>query len=419
MLARDAPDPTQIVLIQKSAPLTDEATSPTRERTPQASTHTSRTREDITPESAPHDAAGQPLRLPKSAILPGASSAIVAATSPLDPHVLALNHGSLTLLEGLDVHLPHTAAIHHIHVSQRGRFGRTLIHNTDFGVPQLGSVASYSSIQKTLKDRLATCGITVINSHGATLVDQDAHGVWVRIDDNQELRAAIAVISDGLCPAHQRRQYQQHAVVTTVRSTHPQDRWAFERFTRTGPLALLPHPHAADCYALVWCCPLEQATELAALNDAAFSLALSHAFGERLGTLSPEAPRHVAPLFMGLRRPPVEKRAVAIGNAAQTLHPVAGQGLNLALRDAARLAQVLTPWLHHPHWDPTQALQDYTRARRADRWLTVTLTDLLSRIFTSNFAPVEHTCGLALLSLDLCSPLRTTLVKHLLQGWRT
>jgi 2-octaprenyl-6-methoxyphenol hydroxylase len=340
-----------------------------------------------------------------------------AGSNP-DTRVLALNHGSLVLLETLAARPRGAAAIHTIHVSQRGRLGHTVIRHGDFGVPQLGGVAPYPAVREALARAVDQSGITVRHAQGARVVAQDGGGATIRADDGAELRCAVAVVSDGTAGGQLRREYGQDAVLTTVRATRPRPGWAYERFTREGPLALLPHPSGDDCYAVVWCCAPAHATALAALDDADFSRALNRAFGERLGSLSCIAPRHVAPLFMSLRRSQVEGRTVAIGNAAQTLHPVAGQGLNLGLRDAAALAQALAPWLRDTARDPAEALRGYARARRSDRWITAALTDLLPRVFATGLAPVEHACGLALLALDLSSPLRAPLARHLLQGWR-
>jgi 2-octaprenyl-6-methoxyphenol hydroxylase len=157
---------------------------------------------------------------------------------------------------------------------------------------------------------------------------------------------------------------------------------------------------------------------LARLEPAAFSQELSTAFGTRLGRLHSQGAHHVVPLALNVRRNQVQGRHVAIGNAAQTLHPVAGQGLNLGLRDAAQLAQALTPWLTATQQSPSPMLQDFARARRTDRWLTRSLTDLMPRIFASGLAPIEYACGMSLLALDLLGPLRTPLARHLLLGFR-
>src|SRR5690606_29492787 len=110
---------------------------------------------------------------------------------------------------------------------------------------------------------------------------------------------------------------------------------------------------------------------------------------------------------------------LAVGNAAQTLHPVAGQGLNLGLRDAAQLVQTLGPWLHRPHDDPAPFLQRYTQRRRPDRLLTSAVTDILPRAFTTRMPMVEHACGLGLMALDSSRHLRAPLARHLLVGLRS
>jgi len=334
-----------------------------------------------------------------------------------DPRAIALNHGSRVLLNTLNALPTQTAEIHTIHVSQRARLGRTLIRHSDFDVPLLGCVASYETIQAQLEQALARTGITVRSGARARIAAQNADYVTI-IQGTERLHAALAIGADGAPRADVRREYGQHAVLTTVSASRPRAGWAWERFTRTGPLALLPHPGGQDQYSLVWCQAPEQAATLCALDDAAFSCALNQAFGERLGALRATLPRTAFPLSLSLNTQPADARTVVIGNAAQTLHPVAGQGLNLGLRDAARLAVMLSTWLDHPTTHPASLLAEFARARRADRWLTAGLTDLLPRVFTTGQPLLEHIGGLALLALDVCAPLRTPLARHLLQGLR-
>lgn len=354
------------------------------------------------------------------ALLSGAAPAPVtpaAAVPAADPRVLAMNHGSRVLLESLHAWPERSADIRNIHVSQRGRLGRTVIQNTDFNVPQLGSVVAYSGLHAKLDERVAACGVTVLSGPAAQVVSQGADGVHIAQGD-ETLLAQVAVQSDGAGATDVRRDYDQHAVLTTAHATLPRRGWAWERFTAEGPLALLPHPQTPDAYSVVWCSAPARATELAALDNAAFSKALSDAFGDRLGRLSSQAPRHVFPLALAARRAQVQGRVAAIGNAAQTLHPVAGQGLNLGLRDAARLAQALAGWLSNTESSPTLLLAEFAQARHFDRVITAGLTDLMPRVFATGLAPVEHACGLALLGMDLASPLRAPLAQHLLQGFR-
>ena len=340
-----------------------------------------------------------------------------ASVPAADPRVLAMNHGSRVLLESLQAWPDRSADIRNIHVSQRGRLGRTVIQNTDFNVPQLGSVVAYSGLHAKLDERVAASGVTVLSGPAAQVERQDADGVRIIQGDNT-LLCQIAVQSDGAGATDVRRDYGQHAVLTTAHATLPRRGWAWERFTSEGPLALLPHPQTPDAYSVVWCSAPERAAELAAMDNAAFSTALTQAFGDRLGRLSSHAPRHVFPLALAARRAQVQGRVVAIGNAAQTLHPVAGQGLNLGLRDAARLAQTLAGWLTRPAASPSLLLAEFAQARHVDRAITAGLTDLMPRVFATGLAPVEHACGLALLGMDLASPLRAPLAQHLLQGFR-
>ena len=354
------------------------------------------------------------------ALLQGASPAAAtpaAAIPAADPRVLAMNHGSRVLLESLHAWPAKAADILNIHVSQRGRLGRSVIRNTDFNVPQLGCVVAYSALHARLEECVAASGVTLLSGPPAVVDGQDADGVRISQGDTA-LSCRIAVQSDGAGGSDVRRDYGQHALLTTTHASLPRRGWAWERFTAEGPLALLPHPQTADAYSVVWCSAPGRAAELAALNNTAFSHALTAAFGDRLGRLTCQAPRHVFPLALSARRGLVQGRVAVIGNAAQTLHPVAGQGLNLGLRDAARLAQSLGGWLAQPNASPTQALQDFARARQVDRLITAGVTDLMPRIFATGLAPVEHACGLALLGLDLAAPLRAPLARHLLQGFR-
>jgi 2-octaprenyl-6-methoxyphenol hydroxylase len=351
-----------------------------------------------------------------------------------DLRVLALNHGSRVLLQDLGVWPQDGAEIHDIHVSQRGRLGRTRITREEFGVPALGTVVGYESLRRRLDAAVDASGVTVRvapATEPATLRRQSAVDVELA-QGNARWTSALAVQAEGgtfddtdaerRAVRHLRRGYDQDAVIATVRAARPRPHMAFERFTREGPLALLPHPgdgHGDPArLSLVWCCTPERADTLMAASDEAFADALHETFGDRLGRLTPTGPRGRFPLGVSLRRDIADGRTVAIGNAAQTLHPVAGQGLNLGLRDAARLAHALNPWLLKPGMDPAPLLAGFARARTPDRWLTTSLTDFLPRVFATGFAPLEHLCGLALLGLDTVEAARAPLARQLMQGRR-
>jgi 2-octaprenyl-6-methoxyphenol hydroxylase len=335
----------------------------------------------------------------------------------LDPRVLAINHGSRVLLESLNAWPQQAALIQTIHVSQRGRLGRTVIRHHDFDVPELGCVVRYGQLYDKLTNALETSGVQVLNGESAHVIGQDTSGVSIE-QGSRRMRAKLVVHADGLAGLEPTRQYTQYALLTRARASRPRAGWAFERFTNEGPLAVLPHPEALGEQSIVWCCSPERAHALQALAPEDFSQALTEMFGSRVGTLTVDGPVACVPLAMTLRPQTIDGRCVAIGNAAQTLHPVAGQGLNLGLRDAATLAMALREWLVVPEQTPGEALQRYEQLRGPDRQLTVRLTDLLSRVFTTKLPLIEHAAGLALLGMDLLPALRAPLARHLLQGLR-
>lgn len=335
-----------------------------------------------------------------------------------DPRVLALNHGSRVLLESLGAWPERAARIQTIHVSQKGRLGRTIIRHSDFDVPQLGSVISYSRLHQSLMQALHTSGVQVRSGLSAQVTTQDHDGVSIA-QDGHVLRASLVVQADGHPGTPVQREYSQMALLTRARASLPRAGWAFERFTRQGPLAVLPHPEAEDMQSIVWCCSPERAHMLQALPANALSDQLTQTFGSRLGAMAVQGQAAVVPLRLNMREHLIEGRCVAIGNAAQTLHPVAGQGLNLGLRDTAELAIALRDWLGAPEHPVQSCLLDFQQRRRRDRQLTAFLTDSMARTFTTGWAPVEHLAGLALLGMDLNPALREPLARHLLQGLRS
>ena len=356
----------------------------------------------------------QPARI---ALLQSETASQYGHRPELDPRVLAVNHGSRVLLESLGAWPQQAALIQTIHVSQRGRLGRTVIRHHDFNVPELGCVVRYSQLYDKLASAIATSGVQVLSGDSARVIGQDTAGVSIE-QGPRRVRAKLVVHADGLAGIETTRQYTQSALLTRARASRPRPGWAFERFTNEGPLAVLPHPEALGQQSIVWCCTPERANALQALAPKDFSLALTEMFGSRLGTLTVDSPVACVPLAMTLRPQTIDGRCAAIGNAAQTLHPVAGQGLNLGLRDAATLAIALREWVVAPEQTPSAALQRYEQLRGPDRQLTVRLTDLLSRVFTTKAPVVEHAAGLALLGMDLLPALRAPLARHLLQGLR-
>ncbi|MDB5776393.1 MAG: ubiH [Herbaspirillum sp.] len=295
-----------------------------------------------------------------------------------DPRSIAISYGSGQILQQIGAWPIACNEIHQIHVSRRGHFGRTLIDRAAYDLPALGYVARYGSLVTALAAALERNAPVVLRPARVSALSAEPDAVAVGLDDGKEIRAAIVVQAEGgLYPEQaaktRRHTYDQTAIVAHVRVDAPLPERAFERFTGEGPLALLPQD---DGYALVWCVRPDNAQRLLALPDAHFMRELGAAFGTRLGDFTGVSERNGFPLGLNAEPKP-SPRIVAIGNAAQTLHPVAGQGMNLGLRDALTLARLLA-------LDNSPAsLLTFDAQRRADRSATVGLTHLMARIFAA------------------------------------
>jgi 2-octaprenyl-6-methoxyphenol hydroxylase len=375
----------------------------------------------------------------------------------VDPRVIAINEGSRVLLSDLGSWPTQYQAIKKVHVSQRGRLGRTVIDPKDFNVNALGYIVRYAQLHALLLEAAKKSGLSVLTGGVASLTDRsqikekmphqatqlevntsenaiahESHQVSNLVSDDfpititqgqQVYHARLGVLADGMNATQHgaltpEANPKQVALLGCVVASAPRPGWAYERFTQDGPLAVLPHPDSTATQSVVWCCSPEQAQVTTALPLAEASKALTLAFGDRLGHLNLTQPFNSFQLYQSLNPQPVTGRCVAIGNAAQTLHPVAGQGLNLGLRDAATLAHCLRDWVANPQRSPEKALSIYDSLRQNDRRLTSKLTSFMSGIFTTGWSPVEHAAGLTLLALDTLPFLRAPLARQLMQGLR-
>jgi 2-octaprenyl-6-methoxyphenol hydroxylase len=356
------------------------------------------------------------------------SIALIDARTPEDslgdPRAIAVSHGSRMILEPLRWPTDATA-IHRIHVSQRGHFGRTLIDHTEHGLPALGYVLRYGSIVQALAEAVRPTAVQWIQSAIAQAPVRDDDGVTLQVETAQgtrHLRTRILVNAEGGLFHEQqksgsaggRRDYGQTALVGTVSVSAPRPHVAWERFTGQGPIALLPTGGVRDAdYALVWCCAPEEAARRAQLPDDAFLRELGAAFGDRMGRFTQIKGRAAFPLGLNALDTLVKGRIAAIGNAAQTLHPVAGQGLNLGLRDAHALADALSQ-----HGATPLALASFAQRRALDRRLTIHSTDTLARLFTVDLPALGTLRGLALTALEFVPPVKTALARQMMFGQR-
>jgi 2-octaprenyl-6-methoxyphenol hydroxylase len=316
----------------------------------------------------------------------------------LAARTLAVSHGSRQLLERIAT-LPPAGTIVRVEVSLRGHAGRTRIVADDLQVPALGHVMRYGALLDALRTAASRHAWAPPGAEGAAPASVTVHAEGDAGDDADV------------------REFDQWALLCEVqapRAEPERSRWAFERFTPEGPLALLPLPQAGR-WAVVWCGEAERCRDRAGQSAAALSAALQERFGDALGPLAVDGPTSVAPLARRARRRVVAPGEAWIGNAAQSLHPVAGQGLNLGLRDAFELADALAA-AHRARRPAADALADWRRGRRADRGATIALTDLMAASFTWPLARPLQSPLLA--ALDLMAPLRRPLAAQLMFGIR-
>ena len=294
-----------------------------------------------------------------------------------------------------------------IHISQKNSFGRTLLRADELKVPELGYVLPHSDLQAALQSTLHASDMACLDGAEVTQLDNAADSASITYQhggDSHQLKARLAVVADGgklLAATHppEVRDYDQSAIVAHVTCTQPRMDTAFERFTTQGPIALLPF---SDGYELVWTVAHGATREMLQWDDAYFLAQLHGHFGDRVGHFLTVGKRTCFPLRLKRAPETTLPHTVLLGNAAQTLHPVAGQGFNMGLRDAYELAQEIldcTPDL----LGSEAMLHTYRKQRRIDRNGGIHFTDGLVRLFSNNL-PVLSGGRAAALSLLDCWP---------------
>ena len=356
---------------------------------------------------------------------------LTAATQPsYDDRAIALAYGTRRILEGLGVWAaiaPHAEPIRRVHVSDRGHFGFTHLDARDEDAEALGYVVTARDLGAALLAPLAERADLLCPARVADFV-VEADRVRVSIEPAgcdtsvgapstaRSITARLLVAADGgrsairerLGIAQRHHAYGHHAVVANVTPSLPHQGVAFERFTETGPLALLPMTQ--NRCGLVWTARDADLADVLALDDRAFLAALQERFGFRLGRFVAVGRRSHYPLELRLAETQVLDRVAVIGNAAHTVHPIAGQGFNLGIRDVAMLADVLVE-AHRAGRDlgALAVLEGYEAARRRDQRTVALATDALARLFTNPLGPLRVARNLGMTLLDALPP-----AKHLL-----
>ena len=333
-----------------------------------------------------------------------------ADSASSDARALALSYGSRLLLDRLGVwnSLHGISPIRAIHISQKQSFGRAVLRAGKLNVPELGYVLPYPALQDALTGALQHSDVASIYGASVTrLTNKEDHAVIGYQQDGADrtLHTRLAVVADGGKLLAQQfppdvHDYGQSALITHITCSAPQADMAFERFTPQGPLALLPFRNG---YELVWTAPHQAAQNMLAWEDAKFLRELHQHFGDRVGEFLSVGKRSCFPLV--LRRASQQSpmpHTVLLGNAAQTMHPVAGQGFNMGLRDAWELAREILD--AKPEELGTDAmLAAYRSDRRTDREAGIRFTDGLVRLFSNDLPLVSAGRAVALTALD-CLP---------------
>ncbi|KAF3983212.1 MAG: 2-octaprenyl-6-methoxyphenyl hydroxylase [Methylococcales symbiont of Hymedesmia sp. n. MRB-2018] len=354
-----------------------------------------------------------------------ASSREQQKQSPTGDRALALSAGTVKLLQALDAWdgvKEYATAIKNIHISDRGHFGKARLSAKKEGVEALGYVISGRNIEGHLAELVEKANIKQICPGRilGLISDRDAVHVSLKETDKpMSLSVKLLVGADGgqstvrsllEIPRHI-TQYQQTALITTVRSSIPHNNTAFERFTESGPLAVLP-VNNEEC-SIVWTRTEEDAEDLMSSTEAEFLQQLQQCFGYVLGGLTLSSPRRAFPLSLIQAENMVSGRTVIIGNAVHQLHPVAGQGFNLGMRDVVQLAEMLVEQQQKKaDIGGASFLQRYVELREKDHKQTIQFTDGLVKIFSTDWLPLAAARSISLAVLDHIPFAKSMLAKH-------
>ncbi|PUB84145.1 MAG: 2-octaprenyl-6-methoxyphenyl hydroxylase [gamma proteobacterium symbiont of Ctena orbiculata] len=361
--------------------------------------------------SLAHAVSGQGLRIGVIEAWPFDSS----AQPSFDDRVLALSWGSRIILQAMGVWDDIQVAaepILNIHISDRGHFGFTRLNHLDEGVEALGYVVTARALgQALLPDLVNHDAIKMICPARLKSFAVSDRDVEVRIgqdDGEQVLSTRLLVAADGgdslvrqfLSIPLKEKSYGQTAIIANLRAEQAHQGIAYERFTNTGPLALLPMRD--NRLSMVWTAKDDQIAELMALRDEAFLLRLQDRFGYRLGRLYELGKRVAYPLSLRQAVEQVSSRVALIGNAAHAIHPVTGQGFNLGLRDVAVLADLVSDAAQRGQ-DPgdIELLKEYANWRKKDQNSVAMITDSLARFFANPFGPLRLVRNLGMVGLDV------------------
>lgn len=343
-----------------------------------------------------------------------------------DARVIALASESLQILAqlGLDMQKIAHQPISQIHVSDKGHIGQVRLNAKDYGLDALGKVVAVDALGDYLLKavQVKSASITYRAPLSIKYVEQSPSYATIDLSDNTRVSTRLLIVSDGggsktaelagmkRCT----KPYSQCAVIANVSTQRAHNNIAYERFTSQGPIAFLPmntgavnQPNARNLsqhsMSVVWCMERQNAERIMALSDDEFLRVLTQLFGSKLGKLATASTRFSYPLSLMQSEPFVLNRAVAIGNAAQTLHPIAGQGFNLGIRDVNDLVRAIKD---SPDPGAYECLARYQKTRKRDKQATISATEALVSIFSNQYFPLVVGRNIALLAMNKTVPLK-------------
>jgi len=363
------------------------------------------------------------------------SIAIVEATATntdisltFDDRVLALAHGTASYLDGLGAWQAlksDATAISHIHISDRGHYGKARIDAKEHQVDALGYVIEMSLIGQALyKLVIEHQHIQWFCPDSIEQIEWQQSQVNITLSSNQQISASLLLACDGGQSVCRQKaginkhfsDYQQSAVIANVKTEHAHNEVAFERFTETGPIAMLPLSQGR-C-SLVWSLTPEQAEETMQLSEQEFAKKLNQDFGNWLGKITEVGQRFCYPLVLVQAEQQVYHRMALVGNASHTIHPIAGQGFNLGVRDVQLLAKLIEQALSQDKPIGQFALlAEYEQQRLIDQNQVITLTDSLVTLFSNDLMPIIAGRNIGLKVMNYCSSLQQRFVEKTM-GYR-
>ncbi|HKM98596.1 MAG TPA: 2-octaprenyl-6-methoxyphenyl hydroxylase [Buttiauxella sp.] len=359
---------------------------------------------------------------------------LIEATAPdsaahpgFDARAIALAHGTCQQLTRIGVWpaiKDCATGITSVHVSDRGHAGFVTLEAEDYQIPALGHVVELHDVGLRLFAMLRKApGVTLHCPQRVASFTRESDKISVQLDDGKLIEGKLLVAADGSRSSlatqcgitWQQQDYRQVAIIANIATSQPHNGRAFERFTEHGPLAMLPMSDGR-C-SLVWCHSQDAQADIAQWDDERFCNELQQAFGWRLGRITHAGTRAQYPLALTTATQSVSHRVALVGNAAQTLHPIAGQGFNLGLRDVMSLAENLaTAYDLSQDMGSYAVLAEYQQRRSDDKMATIGVTDGLVQLFANRWAPLVVGRNLGLMAMGHFTPARDVLAGRTL-GW--